>query len=258
MIFPSIPARFFVKGDKHQGVKLISLARKMLFELDRDLKFNGQITGRPLPTGNRSAVDNTGKRIDVSISYGIYQATIFVPVVGKTKQVEPLQCPCCLDCLMIGKIINAYHGTYYSTVSVDVCQGVGSAYSYVQLDDVPVIDGNKNHAAGNRIILYASPALQSTADLVFSHDQRAVEQEKPGKVWQVFNCMSESGLDVEGADYTAAGIDNTVFTITDDCCAYAGSDIPTEEVEPPAEPDTVPLTVYATSFLAAYCLELIP
>lgn len=247
MYFPSIPVKIALSGNIPEAQRLISLGRKVLFELKRDNSWTDWNTN---PSGQRVHLLSNGTKIQVNFRYGLSTIMIHVPLrAHKARPKE--ECACCSDCLLIGRITSLVRVVGYTRISdADLCQ---KDQALIFLENVSLTDGNINLKSGDRVIIYATPVLLEVDTLTYSTGLRNVQNFKPGKVWQFYNCMLSDNAGDSDNDLRPVGLDNQVFTVTGDSCLVVGSPIPIDENEIPV---AIPLRFYITSLLADECLTL--
>lgn len=245
MYFPPIPTRIHLKGDIPKAQGLITLGRKILFELHRDSTWDKWNT---VPSGQRKHLLSDGTEIYVTFNYGLSNIDIYVPLKGGPPK-KKKYCKCCIDCLLIGRISSDVSIVDDTRIAnVEMCQQVTS---YIAFENIPIIDANSNLKKGNRVIVYATPVLQETGDLSFSTNLRTVQEFRPGKVWQFYNCMQSDNAGDTSNDLTNVGINNQVLTISGDSCNKAGHSI---LVDPEDPPEYRPLRFFISSIKAGECL----
>ena len=245
MYYPPIPTRIYLSGDISVAQGYISLGRKVLFELKRDSTWDRWNT---VPSGQRKWILTNGTEIYVTFNYGLSNIDIYVPLEGPPKELKKY-CKCCIDCLLIGRITSETSIEDDTRIAnVAMCQQVTS---YIAFENIPIIDANINLDKGDRVIVYATPVLQETGTLSFSTNLRTVQDYRPGKVWQFYNCMQSDNAGNSDNDLTDVGIDNQAFTISGDSCNKAGHSI---LVDPEDPPEYRPLRFFITSIRAGECL----
>jgi hypothetical protein len=247
MYFPPIPTRIFLSGDISKAQGYITLGRKVLFELKRDSTWDAWNT---VPTGQREIVLADKTKIRVAINYGLSSIDIEVPLKGHKGHKKA--CECCTDCLLIG-IITSVTTTVNDTriADIEMCQ---TGTTYLAFENIPLIDANPNLKPSDRVIVYATPVLKQSGDLTYGTNLRTVNDFRPGKVWQFYNCMQSDNAGDIVNDLTSVGIGNQEYTISGDSCSRAGKAIITDPEEVP--PIGWPLRFFITSIKAGECLTL--
>lgn len=254
MYFPPIPTRIFLSGDISRAQGYISLGRKVLFELKRDSDWNN------IPTGQRETVLADKTRIFVRFRFGLSNIDIHVPR-GDISKPEPV-CECCVDCLLIGKIAsNTTIVDDTRIANVEMCQ---TDEAYIAFENIPIIDANTNLKAGDTVIVYATPVLKETGTLTYDTNLRSVQEFRPGRVWQFYDCMAtdnagnpepdENGDPDPSKDLTGVGLDNQAYTVSGDSCGVAGKSVITAPDNDP--PLAVPVRFFITSIKTGKCLVL--
>lgn len=247
--FPEIPTVFVPAGNVEMAKMFRGYGEKLLMQMSRKLGYNEIEAGA---AAHERHEYEDGSIIEININHGLSTVMIYIPQPAAEGAEEEEVCPCCIGCLMVGIINSVVEKTTYSENKVDIILCSSSGLRAVT--GVSIIDTNSFFALGDKVLVYATPALVSTGVVTPTTTHRRVTGGyRPSKKWQVFNCMSDSDVGKEGVDLTPVGLDTDAYVPGGDACGVASA-----PMGPPGDPPPPRINIkyYVTSIFAGNCLEI--
>jgi hypothetical protein len=275
--YPPVPISFSSSGDTQVAAAMQNEGRRRTGELFNALSGgygnphyddidDRLFTGKAGPFYYRTK-SNHFVTINIKINGALIYCHIDAIPYGEQEAVE--YCRCCRDCIAIGVIVEKEeYSNSPPRYLVDLCyQGAGeSPYVKVRLvDKILAADGNPDITIGDKYIVFATPALLNNGDpfnnIPFATNLRtwdgSVNHRQAG-IWQVFNCMELSSVNVDGVDLLPEGIDNSLYAESDNVCQKANKQVPLEDPKT-TESDPIPaenVQFILTSIRAGDCLDM--
>jgi|GEM_PF-5661662 len=177
-----IPTKRVIKGDYQKGMEYIGQAMKQLMQLENAMRFQ-----------KLKQLSSTFKDENVVIEcwhgFGMSQVVITTRGGGERKRKVKYECPCCVNCLMVGKITkvhdepvfqdgypeNVYFYGRVFRLDVEVCQELSEGEEtdkYVELLNVPYSDMYPDHQVGDRIAVMVNPLISEALAYDYTDPKR--------------------------------------------------------------------------------------
>ena len=167
--YRKIPTKRVINGNYQEGMRYIGQAMKQLMQLENSMRFQKlkQLS---------SIFKDENVVIECWHGFGLSQVTITTRGGAKQEKKVTERCPCCVNCLLVGRITTVHEDLVYAVahtpdyyyansflLDVEVCQTPHEEEGvFVELLNVPYADRHPDHEVGDLVAIMVNPFLRNT------------------------------------------------------------------------------------------------